>query len=34
MKAIGFDLLQWFFAKHSCEILVLHKVELSPENRD
>ena len=27
----GFDLLKWFCAKRSWEILVLHKVELSPE---
>ena len=31
LARFGFDLLQWFCAKHSCEILVLHKVELSPE---
>ena len=31
LARFGFDLLQWFCAKHSCEILVLHKVELSPQ---
>ena len=25
--------VQWFCAKHSCEILLLHKVELSPERK-
>ncbi len=31
LARFGFDLLEWFCAKHSCEILVLQKVELSPE---
>ena len=31
LARFGFDLLEWFCAKHSCKILVLQKVELSPE---
>ena len=31
LARFGFDLLKWFCAKHSWEILVLQKVELSPE---
>ena len=31
LARFGFDLLQWFCTKHSCEIVVLDKVELSPE---
>ncbi len=31
LARFGFDLLQWLCTKHSCEIVVLHRVELSPE---
>lgn len=31
LARFGFDLLQWLCTKHSCEIVVLNKVELSPE---
>ncbi|MDE5085169.1 MAG: IS607 family transposase, partial [Trichodesmium sp. St18_bin1] len=27
----GFDLLEWFCSQHSCSIMVLNKVELSPQ---
>ena len=31
LARFGFDLLEWFCTKHSCEIVVLNKVEFSPE---
>ncbi len=31
LARFGFDLLKWLCSQHSCEIVVLNKVELSPE---
>ena len=31
LARFGFDLLEWFCSQHSCSIMVLNKVELSPQ---